>query len=94
MGYWLPSLPKGSPAAIPETYDCEVKLFGMMKSIYIPIAWGGRWNAASVYIAQVPTAENMGQQVDAGKMSFLLAGSRYPYGEKDCMDADDFAATA
>ena len=97
MGYWVPLIGDAKvPAAIPSTRECRLNIFDKMARTCIPLSDGqtGKWNAASVNIAQVPTADNSGQQVDAGKVSFMLAGSPYPCGSKGCATAPTVASTA
>lgn len=84
MGYWLPA---GS--AIPSSTECQANIFDRMRRTCIPVnSQGGRWNAASVNVAVVPSGDSSGQQVDAGKASFLMAGSPYPCGAAGCKMID------
>ena len=97
MGYWVPLIGDAKmPAAVPSAEECRMHIFDKMARTCIPVSDGqnGQWNAASVNIAQVPTADNSGQQVDAGKVSFMLAGSPYPCGSKGCATAPTVPSTA
>lgn len=85
MGYWLPAIGD----AVPSATACQANIFDRMRRTCIPVnSQGGRWNAASVNIAVVPDAANSGQQVDATKPSFLMAGSPYPCGSAGCKMLD------
>lgn len=97
MGYWVPLIGEAKmPAAIPSAEECRMNIFDKMARTCVPVSDGqnGQWNAASVNIAQVPGADNSGQQVDAGKISFMLAGSPYPCGSKGCATAPTVPSTA
>ena len=98
MGYWIPLVGATQVIApLPSVQECQGNIFGQMRNTCIPInSVNGHWNAASVNIAVVPTAENAGQQVDSGKVSYMIAGSPYPCGPKGCATppADNSGATA
>ncbi|KAG7004558.1 hypothetical protein G7Y79_00024g055080 [Physcia stellaris] len=85
MGYWLPAIGD----AVPSATACQANIFDRMRRTCVSgTGQGARWNAASVNIAVVPDAQNSGQQVDATKLSFLMAGSPYPCGSGGCKMLD------
>ena len=91
MGYWLPKVGTGT-AAIPSKEMCQANIYDMMRRTCIPAdgaQGGGKWNAASVNVAVVPSAQGNGQQVDSGRISYLLAGSPYPCGGQSCKMVSD-----
>ena len=89
MGYWLPKIGTGT-AAIPSKEACQANIFDMMRRTCIPAdGQDGKWNAASVNVAVVPSGNSNGQQVDSGRISYMLAGSPYPCGGQSCKMASD-----
>ena len=89
MGYWLPKVGTGT-AAIPSKQECQANIFDMMRRTCIPVdGSAGKWNAASVNVKVVPSAEGNGQQVDSGRISYLMAGSPYPCGGQGCKMVSD-----
>ncbi|KAL8786249.1 MAG: hypothetical protein Q9195_008305 [Heterodermia aff. obscurata] len=89
MGYWLPKVGTGT-AAIPSKEECQLNIFDMMRRTCIAMdGSAGKWNAASVNVAVVPSANSNGQQVDSGRISYLMAGSPYPCGGQSCKMVSD-----
>ena len=89
MGYWLPKVGTGT-AAIPSKDECQANIFDMMRRTCIPAdGQDGKWNAASVNVAVVPSGDSNGQQVNMGRISYLMAGSPYPCGGQSCKMASD-----
>ena len=89
MGYWLPSVGAGI-AAVPSSQECQANIYGMMTRTCIPVVdSNAKWNAASVNVVVLPSADSSGQQVDSGKISFLMAGSPYPCGQAGCKMTSD-----
>lgn len=94
MGYWVPAI-STSTAAIPSAQECQSNIYKMMVRTCIPVLRDeGMWNAASVNIAVAPSAESAGQQVDSGKVSYMMAGSPYPCGPLGCKMTSDSRAAA
>ena len=83
MGYWLPKVGTGT-AAIPSRLQCQANIFDMMRRTCITQGGGGKWNAASVNLAVVPSGDSNGQAVDSKRISYLMAGSPYPCGGQSC----------
>lgn len=84
VGYWLPksvvNRDKSTPnPLVPSRQECETSIYNVMVSQCLQST-----NAAAINVAQLPdpkNKDNSGQQVDAGKVSYLLAPQPWPCNE-------------